>query len=167
MSTDQSSDSHNPSAAFSTRSIHGGLSPDPSIGAILTPIFQSTSFAQTAVGVHKGYTYTRAANPTVAALERNLGEIEGTLPAAAFCTGMAAISATFLSLLKAGDRVVVSDVVYGGTVRLLRQILEGFGVKADFVDTSDLNLLRTALAQDADEATLSERLGGRFIPRRS
>lgn len=166
MSTNSDTTSHNQSpgndraqqssTGFSTASIHGGLSPDPSTGAILTPIFQSTTFAQDAVGVHKGYTYTRAANPTVAALERNLGFLEGRLPAVAFSTGMAAISATFLSFLKAGDKIIVSDVVYGGTVRLLRQILSDFGVRAQFVDTSNLTLLKEALHEEPVRLVLIE-----------
>jgi cystathionine beta-lyase/cystathionine gamma-synthase len=119
-----------------TRIIHGGLEPDPATGAILTPVYQTTTYRQRAVGSHKGYTYTRSGNPTVAALERNLGQIEGCPPAACFATGMAAISALFLSVLKADDEVVVSDVVYGGTVRLLRQVLDGFGVQTRFVDSS-------------------------------
>jgi cystathionine beta-lyase/cystathionine gamma-synthase len=119
-----------------TRIIHGGLEPDPATGAILTPVHQTTTYRQRAVGDHKGYTYTRSGNPTVAALERNLGEIEGCPPAACFTTGMAAISALLLSVLGAGDEVIVSDVVYGGTVRLLRQVLDRFGVKPRFVDTS-------------------------------
>ncbi|MEO6324406.1 MAG: PLP-dependent transferase [Thermoanaerobaculia bacterium] len=131
---------------LSTLAIHGGLFPDPSTGAILTPIFQSTTFVQEAVGKDKGYTYTRSGNPTVAALERNLGELEQALPAISFATGLAALSALFLSLLKSGDRVVVSDVVYGGTVRLLRQVLEPFGVVTDLVDTSRLELIPAALS---------------------
>jgi len=121
----------------STRIIHGGLRPDPATGAILTPIYQTTTFAQDGVGDHKGFTYTRSGNPTVAALERNLGEIEGTPPALCFATGMAAISTLFLGTLAAGDHVVVSDVVYGGTVRLLRQVLDGYGIGVSFVDSSD------------------------------
>jgi cystathionine beta-lyase/cystathionine gamma-synthase len=125
--------------------IHGGLQPDPATGAILTPIYQSTTFVQEAVGVHKGFTYSRSGNPTVAALERNLGQIEGTPPALCFATGMAAISTLFLGHLRAGDHVVVSDVVYGGTVRLLRQVLEDFGVEASFVDTSDVENVVAAI----------------------
>jgi cystathionine beta-lyase/cystathionine gamma-synthase len=128
-----------------TRAIHGGLFPDPSTGAILTPIYQSTTFVQEAVGRDKGFTYTRSGNPTVAALERNLGAIEGALPAASFSTGMAALTALFLTLLKAGDHVVVSDVVYGGTVRVLRQVLERFGIRATFTDTSREGALTAAL----------------------
>ena len=121
---------------FSTSVIHAGLSADPATGALLTPIYQSTTYLQESVGVHKGFTYSRADNPTVAALERALGALEGTPPAVCFATGMAAISALFLSVLKAGDHAVISDVVYGGTVRLFQQILNGVGINASFVDTS-------------------------------
>lgn len=128
---------------FSTTAVRGGLVPDPATGAVLTPIYQSTTYHQEAVGVHKGFTYSRAANPTVSALEAALGALEDTPPAVCFATGMAAISALFLAILKTGDHVVVSDVVYGGTVRLFQQILGNFGVEASFVDTSD----PTAVAQ--------------------
>src|SRR5205814_2464111 len=106
-----------------TRTIHGNLSPDPATGAILTPIYQTTTFVQEAVGVHKGFTYSRAANPTVDALERALGALENTPPAVCFATGMAAITTLFLSVLKSGDHAIISDVVYGGTVRLFQQLL--------------------------------------------
>lgn len=129
-----------------TTAIHGGLSPDPTTGAILTPIYQSTTYVQEAVGKDKGYTYSRSGNPTVAALERNLGKVEGCPHAAvSFSTGMAAISGLFLGLLKGGDHVVCSDVVYGGTVRLLRQVLERFGIEASFVDTSNPAAIHAAL----------------------
>jgi cystathionine beta-lyase/cystathionine gamma-synthase len=130
---------------FSTRAIHGGLAPDPSTGAILTPIFQTTTYVQEAVGRDKGYTYTRSGNPTVAALERNLGSLEDALPAASFSTGMAALTGLFLALLRSGDHVVCSDVVYGGTVRLLRQVLGRFGVESSFVDLSRSGSLDAAL----------------------
>src|SRR5579863_364498 len=128
-----------------TVAIHGGLAPDPATGAILTPIYQSTTYVQEAVGVHKGYTYSRAANPTVSALEAALGALEDTPPAVCFSTGMAEISTLFLALLKSGDHVVVSDVVYGGTVRLFQQVLANFGVEASFVDTSDANQVARAI----------------------
>src|SRR4029079_4483344 len=99
-----------------TRAIHGGLSPDPATGALLTPIYHTTTFAQEAVGVDRGYTYTRAANPTVAALERNLGELEEAPPAVCFATGLAAISGLALAVCRAGDHVIVGDVIYGGTI---------------------------------------------------
>lgn len=131
--------------ALSTRAIHGGLAPDPATGALLTPIYQSTTYVQEAVGRHKGFTYSRAANPTVNALEQALGNLEGSPPAVCFATGMAAISTLFLSVLQAGAHVIVSDVVYGGTVRLFRQVLESFGVHVSFVDTSQLAVVQRAL----------------------
>jgi cystathionine beta-lyase/cystathionine gamma-synthase len=133
---------------FATRAIHAGLQADPATGAILTPIYQATTFVQEAIGRDKGYTYSRSGNPTVAALERNLGALEGALPAVCFATGMAALTALCLALLQAGDRVVVSDVVYGGTVRLLRRVLGPFGVRAELVDTSCSASLAAALAAE-------------------
>jgi cystathionine beta-lyase/cystathionine gamma-synthase len=132
--------------AIATRAIHDGLSPDPATGAILTPIYQTTTYVQEAVGKHKGYCYSRTSNPTVAALEAQLGALEDAPPAVCFATGLAAISALFLSTLKQGGHVVVSDVVYGGTVRLLRQILANFGVTCSLVDTSDPEAVQAAIA---------------------
>jgi cystathionine gamma-lyase len=128
-----------------TIAIHGGRAPDPTTGAILTPIYQSTTYVQQAVGVHKGFTYSRAANPTVDALERALGAVEKTPPAVCFATGMAAITTLFLSLLKSGDHAVISDVVYGGTVRLFQQLLGGLGIEYSFVDASRPELVERAI----------------------
>jgi cystathionine beta-lyase/cystathionine gamma-synthase len=133
-----------PTHRLFTRLIHGGLAPDPTTGAILTPIYQSTTYVQEAVGKDKGFTYSRTRNPTVAALERNLGELEQSLPASCFATGMAALTVLFLATLKAGEHVVVSDVVYGGTVRLLRQVFADLGVTASFVDPADSTALAAA-----------------------
>ena len=130
---------------FATTAVRGGLTPDPATGAVLTPIYQSTTYHQEAVGVHKGFTYSRAANPTVSALEAALGALEDTPPAICFATGMAAISALFLAILKSGDHVVVSDVVYGGTVRLFQQILTNFGIEASFVNTADPSTVAAAI----------------------
>src|SRR5262249_35866260 len=138
-----------PDGRFATRAIHAGLAPDPATGALLTPIYQSTTFAQRAVGESRGFTYSRTDNPTVAALERNLGALERAPPAVCFASGMAALTAVCLALLRAGDRVVVSDVVYGGTVRLLRQVLGRFGVAADSVDTASAPALAAALSRPA------------------
>ncbi|MBL8888054.1 MAG: PLP-dependent transferase [Phycisphaerales bacterium] len=132
-------------AGIDTVAIRGGRRPDPTTGAILTPIYQTTTYAQDAVGVHKGHTYSRASNPTVSALEDALGALENTPPAVCFSTGLAAITTLFLALLKAGDHVVVSDVVYGGTVRLLNLVLEPLGITASFVDTSDVNAVEDAI----------------------
>jgi cystathionine beta-lyase/cystathionine gamma-synthase len=130
---------------FSTTAVRGGLVPDPATGAVVTPIYQSTTYRQEAVGVHKGFTYSRAANPTVSALEAALGALEDTPPAVCFATGMAAISTLFLAILKSDDHVVVSDVVYGGTVRLFQQVLGNFGVEVSFVDTSDPTAVADAI----------------------
>lgn len=132
-----------------TRALHAGAVPDPTTGAILTPIYQTTTYRQEAVGVDKGYTYSRAGNPTVAALERRLADLEGAKFATCFSSGLSATTVLFLSLLKAGDRVVVSEVCYGGTVRLLRQIFDSFLVRAEFIDTSDEAAFRSALATPA------------------
>ena len=129
----------------STRAVHAGQSPDPSTGAILTPIFQTTTYVQQAVGVHKGHTYSRASNPTVSVLEACLGELEDAPPSVCFSTGLAAETALFLALLRSGDHVVVSEVCYGGTVRLLREVLSGLGVLSSFVDTTSPAAVAAAL----------------------
>lgn len=128
-----------------TLAVHAGRKPDGDTGAILTPLHQVTTYAQEDVGVHKGYTYSRAANPTVAALEQRLAALEGGEDAIAFASGMAAIDAVFRATLSAGDHVVVSDVVYGGTVRLLRQVYARYGVQASFVDASSAKGVEAAL----------------------
>jgi cystathionine beta-lyase/cystathionine gamma-synthase len=135
--------------AFETLALHAGTAPDPTTGAILTPIYQSTTYVQEAVGVHKGYTYSRSGNPTVTALERRLAALEGAEHATCYGTGLAATTTLALALLQAGDRAVLSDVVYGGTVRLFQQVLARFGVLAEFVDASDLRLLEAALRRPA------------------
>ena len=120
---------------FATTAVRGGVTADPATGAVLTPIYQSTTYHQQAVGVHKGFTYSRAANPTVSALEAALGALEDTPPAVCFATGMAAISALF-AMLRAGDHLICSKDVYAGTVRLLDQIVSGYGIAIEYVDTS-------------------------------
>lgn len=132
-----------------TLALHAGAYPDPVTGAILTPIYQTTTYRQEAVGVDKGYTYSRAGNPTVSALERRLAALEGAEYATCFSSGLSATTALFLALLKAGDRVVVSQVCYGGTVRLLQQFFTAFGVEAEFIDTADEKTLTEALSKPA------------------
>ncbi len=124
-----------------TLAIHAGLAPDPATGAILTPIYQTATFAQPALGKTispDGHTYSRCSNPTVTALENNLAGLEGVSHGLAFKTGLAAITTLLLTVLKPGDHVVAGEVIYGGTVRLLRDLLGGFGVLVTFVDTTDL-----------------------------
>jgi cystathionine beta-lyase/cystathionine gamma-synthase len=135
--------------SFETLALHAGSTPDPSTGAVLTPIYQTTTYRQEAVGKDKGYTYSRSGNPTVSVLEQKLAALEGAEFASCYGTGLAATTALCLALLRSGDRVVISEAVYGGTVRLLRQILAPFGVQADFVDTSDEDALAQALQQPA------------------
>ncbi len=130
---------------FETLALHAGTPADPTTGAMLTPIYQTTTYRQEAVGRDKGFTYSRSGNPTVAALERRLAALEGSEFCSCYATGLAATTALCLALLRAGDRVVVSQAVYGGTVRLFRQVLAPFRVEAEFVDTSDEQALADAL----------------------
>src|SRR5437667_818794 len=130
---------------FETLALHAGTTADPVTGAMLTPIYQTTTYRQEAVGKNKGFKYSRSENPTVSALERRLAALEGAKFATCYATGLAATTALFLALLKSGDRVVSSQAVYGGTVRLLRQTLAPFGVQAEFVDTSDADAFAKAL----------------------
>jgi len=132
---------------FSTRQIHSGVTPDPLTGSILTPIYQTTTYVQASVDqyLEKGYSYSRSGNPTVRALEDKLTDLEGGADTTCYGTGMAAINALYLALLKAGDHVIVSDVVYGGTYRLSTKVFARFGVSFSFVDTSDPQAVRAAL----------------------
>jgi len=130
---------------FETLALHAGTTADPVTGAMLTPIYQTTTYRQEAVGKNKGFKYSRSENPTVSALERRLAALEGAEFATCYSTGLAATSALFLSLLKSGDRVVSSQAVYGGTVRLLRQTFAPFGVEAEFVNTGDAATFARAL----------------------
>ena len=131
---------------FDTLALHAGSIADPTTGALLTPIYQTTTFRQEAVGKDKGFTYSRSANPTVSALERRLAALEGVDHCTCYATGLAATTVLCLALLRSGDHVVASEAVYGGTVRLLQQVLGPFGVTAEFVDTSDGNALKRAAA---------------------
>ncbi|MEO8070623.1 MAG: PLP-dependent aspartate aminotransferase family protein [Acidobacteriota bacterium] len=133
-----------PHARFPTVCIHGGQEPDPSTGAVTTPIFQTSTYVQAALGEHKGYEYARTSNPTRAALEANLAAIEGGRAGFAFASGMAAIDAV-LSRLGTGDHVVVTDNTYGGTYRLFDKVLRRYGLTFSFVDTARLDLVEQAL----------------------
>ena len=121
-------------ARFSTICIHAGQTPDPSSGAIITPIFQTSTYVQDALGEHKGYEYARTQNPTRAALEGNLAAIESGIGAAAFASGMAAIAAV-ASFLQSGDHVIVTDNTYGGTYRFFERVLRKYGLEFTYVDT--------------------------------
>jgi cystathionine gamma-synthase/cystathionine gamma-lyase len=130
---------------FATKAIHAGQDPDPTTGATIVPIYQTSTYTQTRVGEHKGFDYSRTINPTRLALERQLAALEGARFASAFASGMAATSAV-LGMLSAGDHVVVSDDLYGGTYRLFSRVLERYGITFDYVDMSDLAAVRGAVA---------------------
>jgi len=121
---------------FATTAIHTGSEPDEATGSVTVPIYQTSTYAQDALGKHKGYEYARTQNPTRSALERNVAALEGARFGFAFASGMAAIDAT-LRLVKSGDHVIVSDNTYGGTARLFNRILTHYGITFDYVDTSD------------------------------
>ena len=130
-------------ARFSTVCLHAGQEPDPTTGAIITPIYQTSTYVQEELGRHKGFEYARTQNPTRAALEGNLAAIEGGKAAVAFASGMAAINA-ITSLLKSGDHVVMSDNVYGGTFRLFDKVLSRYQLSFSSVDTADLDATERA-----------------------
>ncbi len=129
---------------FSTKAIHAGQEPEPSTGAIMPPVFLTSTYVQQELGVHKGYVYSRVANPTRTALEINVAALEGGSEGMAFGSGTAAIDA-ILHLLKQGDHVIMSRNVYGGTYRIAKQIWEDFGLQFDFVDTTDLQQIERVL----------------------
>jgi cystathionine gamma-lyase/cystathionine beta-lyase/cystathionine gamma-lyase/homocysteine desulfhydrase len=122
-------------ARFSTICIHAGQQPDPATGAIITPIYQTSTYVQESLGHHKGFEYARTQNPTRLALEQNVAAIEGGRAAYAYASGMAAISA-IASMLKAGDHVIVTDNTYGGTYRLFERVLTRYQLAFTYVDTS-------------------------------
>ena len=132
------------SARFSTLCIHAGQTPDPATGAITTPIYQTSTYVQEGLGRHKGYEYARTQNPTRAALEANLAAIEHGAAGFAFASGMAAIAAV-MTLLEAGDHVVVTDNTYGGTYRLFERVLRKSGLDFTYADTSRLDAIADAI----------------------
>ena len=132
-------------ARFSTICLHAGQEPDPTTGAIIVPIYQTSTYVQEELGKHKGFEYGRTQNPTRMALERNIAAIEGGRAGFAFASGMAAIGA-IATLLKSGDHVVVSDNTYGGTFRLFDKVLQRYQLCFSYVDTSDLDAVERAFA---------------------
>ncbi len=131
-------------ARFATVCVHAGQEPDPSTGAIITPIYQTSTYVQEGLGQHKGYEYGRTHNPTRMTLEANVAAIEGGTAAFAFASGMAAIDAV-LTRLQSGDHIVVSDNTYGGTFRLFEKVRRKFGLDFSYVDTANLDAIAPAL----------------------
>src|SRR3989442_3291318 len=116
---------------FSTKAIHAGQEPDPATGAVSVPIYQTSTYAQEALGKHKGFEYARTQNPTRLALERNIAAIEGGVEAFAFASGMAAIGAIG-TMLRAGDHVIVSENTYGGTFRFFDKVLTRYSLSFSY-----------------------------------
>ncbi|HWO74738.1 MAG TPA: bifunctional cystathionine gamma-lyase/homocysteine desulfhydrase [Bacillus sp. (in: firmicutes)] len=127
-----------------TQLIHGGIMGDEQTGAVTVPIYQVSTYKQEAVGKHKGYEYSRTGNPTRFALEELIKEIEGGVAGFAFGSGMAAITAVIM-LFDAGDHVILTDDVYGGTYRVMTKVLNRFKIESTFVDTSDIENVKNAL----------------------
>lgn len=127
-----------------TLAIHAGQHPDPVTGAVMTPIYQTSTYVQTGVGEHKGYEYSRTGNPTRTVLEDCLAALENGKYGLAFASGMAAID-TVLRLVAAGEQVLAGNDVYGGTFRLLDKILKGYGIESSFVDMTDLAAVKKGL----------------------
>lgn len=127
-----------------TRAIHGGQAPDPATGAVMTPIYQTSTYAQDAPGVHRGHEYSRVTNPTRSALEGNLAALEGAEHGICFSSGVAATDA-IMKWMRPGNHVLASNDLYGGTYRLMRAIFGPFGIESSFVDMTDLDVVRAAI----------------------
>ncbi|MEM8528332.1 MAG: cystathionine gamma-synthase [Bacteroidota bacterium] len=129
---------------FATKVIHAGIAPDPSTGAIMTPIFQTSTYVQSAPGEHQGYEYARTQNPTRTVLENNLAALENGTDGICFASGLAAMDAV-LKLLSPGDEIISTNDLYGGSYRLMKRIYEKYGVKAQFVDMQEVSNVAKAL----------------------
>jgi cystathionine gamma-lyase len=129
---------------FGTRAVHAGQHPDPTTGAIMTPVYQTSTYVQPQLGRHLGYEYGRTHNPTREALEANVASLESGRHGIAFASGLAALD-TIAKLLSAGDHVVSGEGVYGGSYRLFEQVIARFGIEFTFVDSGDLDAIRGAM----------------------
>jgi cystathionine gamma-lyase len=136
-------------SGFGTRAVHAGQVPDPTSGAVMTPIYQTSTYAQEAPGKHKGYEYSRVSNPTRTALEGNLASLENAEHGIAFSSGVAGIDAIMKSL-RPGDHVLATDDLYGGTHRLMKQVFEPLNITTSFVDMSDPAAVTSALTEDTE-----------------
>ncbi|MCF8318337.1 MAG: cystathionine gamma-synthase [Haliscomenobacter sp.] len=129
---------------FGTKAIHAGVEPDPATGAVMTPIYQTSTYAQSSPGVHKGYEYARTGNPTRTVLENNLAALENGKFGICFSSGLAAMDAV-IRLLHPGDEVLACDDLYGGSYRLLTKVHGGFGIKSRFVGMNNLTAFESAI----------------------
>ncbi len=130
---------------FNTKTIHGGQQHEPSTGAVMPPIFQTSTYAQSSPGVHQGYEYSRGANPTRTALENNFAAIENGSHGFAFSSGLAAIDCV-LKLLAPGDEVIAGDDLYGGTYRMFTRLFQKYGLTFKFVDMNNVDTVKNALS---------------------
>src|SRR5512136_1947463 len=123
---------------FGTKAVHAGVEPDPSTGAIMTPIYQTSTYVQESPSKHKGYAYARGANPTRNSLQKSIAALENGKHGICFSSGMGATDA-IIKLLSPGDEVVTSNDLYGGSYRMFRRVYEKFGIKFHFIDLTDVN----------------------------
>ena len=133
---------------FSTAAIHVGQEPDPSTGAVVVPIFATSTYVQEGLGKNKGYEYARVSNPTRTRLEINLAALEGAPSAHVFASGMAAVTAVTQCFLKQGDHLICGHNVYGGVPRFFNQVMANYGVEFSYVDTSDLDAVKKAMRRN-------------------
>jgi cystathionine gamma-synthase len=143
--------SDNQTSAFETRAIHVGQDPDPTTGAVITPIYQTSTYVQEQVGVHKGYEYSRTDNPTRTALQEVLASLEDGAWSLAYASGLAATQNLMMYLLRPGDHVLMSDDAYGGTYRLAAKVASNYGIAFDLVDMSHLDAVRAALRPETKQ----------------
>lgn len=132
---------------FGTKAIHAGVEPDPATGAIMTPIYQTSTYVQEKVGVHKGYEYSRTLNPTRHALEKAVAELENAKFGACFGSGLAATDAV-IKMLNPGDEVIATDDLYGGSYRIFRTIFEKYGIKFHFLNMNDLSAVEALINEN-------------------
>src|SRR5438067_5881227 len=132
---------------FATKAIHAGQEPDPTTGAVMTPIFQTATYVQESLGEHKGFEYSRTSNPTRKALEACIAALEGGTYGLAFASGMAAESA-ILSLLSSGDHIVSCDDLYGGTYRIFERVMRRYSVETSYVPVSDVAAYEQAIRRN-------------------
>jgi cystathionine gamma-synthase/cystathionine gamma-lyase len=132
---------------FATKAIHAGQKPDPQTGAVIVPVYQTSTYQQDAVGEHKGYEYSRTGNPTRKALEEALAALELGRHGLAFASGVAATTAVF-NLLQKGDHIIVGDDIYGGTYRLLEKVFKRWGLHVTYADVDDLDSFARAIRKN-------------------
>ena len=151
---------------FATRCVHAGQQPDPASGAIMTPIYQTSTYAQAAPGDHKGHEYARVSNPTRSALEANLAALEGAAHGICFSSGVAGIDAIAKGGLRPGDHVVATNDLYGGTFRLFKKVFEPFGLTFTFTDLTDPAAVEAAGSVRSVKVNVSPNGSNTFLKRR-